>query len=483
MEEQENLPPPKESDGQEEEEGTSNTVLGAVGGFVGPMTRSRTREALAGGFLQPPRVRREDVDEIPNLPLPSMFTSTPAYQFPYMRTRRMEEQEEYDHRMREEARRREIRERERREREAREQEAQEREERRRPAFRVHEDRDERADGASGGRDRLEDFTIVLRETLREISRLPKEEGTTRQRKIAPFSSGAGSDWLVWKKQFNLHCKMAKWDDLRQRQELFTAMEGKAAKVVADIEVEVLPSIEWALEMYEDRFATRADSQLAKSEFTLARQTDDESILEWHARLRELFLRAYPGVHVDSTGMGDQLREMFISGLKDPEVSAYVWDKEAKTYNRALVFAEVKRAIQLKIQGRSADATTPKIQALQEESEEEGEERMVAAFYKKPGARDYKDGNCHICHQAGHLKRACPSWKNVMGYFRKVGLFDRFTSNRTESPTEEGRVERKTEGLNHLAAEMEAATDVPPQEEEMKAFLAHIAGEEADEAEN
>lgn len=209
-----------------------------------------------------------------------------------------------------------------------------------------------------------------------------------------------------------------------------AMDGRAAKVIADIDVELLPDLDMALEMYEERFATKADSQLARSEFLTAKQMDDESILEWHARLRELFLRAYPGSHVDCTGLGDQLRELFIRGLNDPDISAFVWDREPKTYNRTLAYAETKRAITMKLQDRDPTRQLPGLHSLTEmpSTEEEGASStsstpLLAAFQPRRN-RDKdgdRDGSCHICHQQGHRKKDCPSWNHVLRYFRRVGL--------------------------------------------------------------
>ena len=263
------------------------------------------------------------------------------------------------------------------------------------------------------------------------------------RKVPTFSNAKGPDWIVWKRQFAMICKIQEWSQQRAKQELFAAMSGEAARAVQDIEVENLYlTLEDVLNIYESRFVTASDSKMALVEFATARQTDDETVLQWHARLRELYTRANPGQPIDgATGTPYQLRERFILGLRDDSVRMYCLEQSPPTYAMALARAQEKQAYNLMDnQARTEQGSgKKKVNAIMEEPEEEASHALHAIIEHQK--------RCYICNKTGHFKDSCPDMKRkfdapigqitLEGFIR---LYEKYRSNfkRDSNTKKDGR---------------------------------------------
>ena len=261
-----------------------------------------------------------------------------------------------------------------------------------------------------------------------------------------FQGSTGGEWLIWRKQFEIAVDIARWDDQRACQELFTAMGEKAAPMVADLRIHGRSILD-LLDMYESRFVTQAQTHLAKTEYQIARQTDDESVLEWHCRLRNLYHCAHPGMRENSPGLGEDLRERFIRGLKDVSVCEYTWERAPVNYAAALALAQTKVAINLKVEAREEKGATG-MHALEEPPAHKevpqppptgptspehsllalGGTRQEVAAHCAPLLAAFRrmggpNGSCHICSKMGHMKKDCPIWTSMLRYFKKAGLLD------------------------------------------------------------
>lgn len=209
----------------------------------------------------------------------------------------------------------------------------------------------------------------------------------QSRKVSTFSSAVGTDWLVWKRNFVTTATINQWGDLRRRREIAASMEGLAARAVEDIpfegdEWDVDATYEDLLTRYEERFMPPAESELSLVSFETAAQNDEESTLQWSARCRELYRRAYP-----NGNPGDrQLINRFILGLKDPQVREYTWDQRPANYTDAVTAANNKTASKAVLAATSSKRGVHSINALK-----------------------VSDGKCFFCEQPGHMQVECPGW--------------------------------------------------------------------------
>ena len=187
-------------------------------------------------------------------------------------------------------------------------------------------------------------------------------------------------------------------------ELYTALDGEAPKAVQDLDIGSMTFWE-LLQAYDERFVTRSGSDLAEAEFYAAKQLPDESILAWHARARELFLRAYPG-HITEGELGRHLRKVFIFGLSSRRITEFVWDSRPQSYTACLDLAQDKHATVAMLQ--------------QQRKESSGIHNLQTPQTRNPSAVSPTLGPCHGCGQMGHLIRDCPQRNRQAQQVQRMG---------------------------------------------------------------
>lgn len=209
-----------------------------------------------------------------------------------------------------------------------------------------------------------------------------------------------------------------WDEDRQKRELASSMEGLAARMVADIVVmepplpagaaaaavaaraarELARTPDAILDLYEAKFLPAAESELAVAAFEVASQSSDESVLQWHSRLRELHGRAYPGEAVDNRALINR----FTLGLRDTQIREWTWDRRPQTYAAALLHANNKTASKAILSGAAAKAAKGgEINAI---SRPKGRGRDAS------GGGGKGPGNCFFCEKPGHFEKECRAKK-------------------------------------------------------------------------
>ena len=236
--------------------------------------------------------------------------------------------------------------------------------------------------------------------------LRQNNNTGGRKKLSIFTSAKDHEWRGWRENFAIVAEINDWNDLRQRQEAAAAMEGAAKRAVSDIN-HTAPgtTINRLLDAYEARFITQASSDMARVTFIKAKQKNEETILQWHTRTRELFVRAYPNQVIDTSRT---LIDQFILGLHNPKIIEHVWDRRPATFSAALEEASNKVASLAVIANRSHAGSTgasggvhikqePGIHAFSRDNR----------FDKKKTPNKKTDRACWNCDQKGHLIANCP----------------------------------------------------------------------------
>lgn len=204
------------------------------------------------------------------------------------------------------------------------------------------------------------------------------------------AAGLGAEWVTWRSHFDTVRELNNWDDLVSRRQLKAAMDGEAARTVSDIDIEAAGrTINLVLTDYAARFLTPAGGQLARTEFHGARQEPHETERQFHSRVREMFIRAYPA-QAANLNASELLIQTFALGLADTEVARYVMDRTPAQYTEALELATAKRATE---------------HALKAHGKLRGGLHAIGSSGQATSAK------CWNCGKGGHMQRDCTEPEN------------------------------------------------------------------------
>ena len=214
-------------------------------------------------------------------------------------------------------------------------------------------------------------------------------------RMTVFSSGDGLEWRTWRTNAELTQQINRWGDDRFTMEIKKAMEGGAARAIADIPLAGRTGRQ-VLDAYQERFLPEAASRLALAEFDTATMLPSESLLAWHTRIRELFDRAYPTDVVDTSTL---LIRRFTIGLLDRRIKEFVMDRNPVTFTASLDLAQSKLAtFSLLDQHPNTSGSATKQQS------------MFAMASNNTG--------CWYCGNSAHTRANCADFKKGKEYFAK-----------------------------------------------------------------
>lgn len=225
-------------------------------------------------------------------------------------------------------------------------------------------------------------------------------------KLRPFSSGDSVAWLTWRQHAESIIVLKEWDvnantRTRARWAIRSAMTDHAGRAVADIDAAAVPNPDTCaafLDLYQARFCPAAESRIAKAAFKSASQTEVETVLEWHVRIRSLYLRANPA-QAGNVEHASDLIDRFVEGLRDRAVRVFAYDADPQTFAAALTSANNKTA------SNSVMGSTPgqpvRNPFLPKQEKDSGMFAMTTG-----------DMECFFCREKGHIKPDCALWKKA-----------------------------------------------------------------------
>lgn len=213
-------------------------------------------------------------------------------------------------------------------------------------------------------------------------------GGRNGKRLTVFNSTTGEEWLAWKETFLKTRELNDWDNVVSRNQLAAAIEGPARRMVSDIPTNA-GNYGDLLARYESRFLPAAASRLAVTSFQSASQTEEETEIEWHTRLRELFVRAYPNDGIEDSRL---LIDHYIRHLKSPSILDHCYMQNPGTYAAALTCATNKAgALQVVKQAASGGTVKPNSTLT----------LSSMSVAKKEGLA------CWVCGSPDHFQRNCP----------------------------------------------------------------------------
>ncbi len=247
-----------------------------------------------------------------------------------------------------------------------------------------------------------DFAAALGRALGAT--LANQGASTNQPKLV-LETANPKDWENFKSQFSLMLEgKAHWDEAKKKRELKLSLKGPALDAIKDILLAPdpatpnVPTCADILTAYERRFVTARHSDVARAEYRTAAQLPDETEMNYHSRMRSLFIRASddPNPDVDGGTQGRDLREKFILGLRDDEVSKQMLMNRPGTYAECLEMAERLTAAAALF--RSNKKGKGGIHHLDKPTKNDQAVNNL-------GAGSF-DGKCNFCQIEGHMERQC-----------------------------------------------------------------------------
>lgn len=229
-------------------------------------------------------------------------------------------------------------------------------------------------------------------------------------KVDTFGNESREDWLVYKHHFEQARQLNQYTQDEAKLALASAMRGRAAAAVMDLQV-LDPNQTFGefLESYENRFLPASASQLARTRFEQARQNKNEEILDFHARLRMLWHKAYPGA-LDV----EPLIRHFSFGLRRKEVREQVVRSNPATYGAALEAAQNESSVLASCRNEfGGNANGAEAMEIGSINAMKKVGKALAAMDKRrtPGLASKveapKGGSCHFCDRPGHWRNNCP----------------------------------------------------------------------------
>jgi hypothetical protein len=162
-------------------------------------------------------------------------------------------------------------------------------------------------------------------------------------KTSKFSSLEGTEWRIWRRNFEQTIQINGWANKRCQREAAAAMKSIAAEFTSDIPAHVAGRpVADMLNLYKSRFLPAAARQLAAAQFQTAAQMDGEQTAVWHARLITIFERAFPGENIQGSRL---LINKFVLKLADSNIRQWTHRANLATYNAAMTAASNKAASQ------------------------------------------------------------------------------------------------------------------------------------------
>jgi hypothetical protein len=160
--------------------------------------------------------------------------------------------------------------------------------------------------------------------------------------------------MSWKTHNLEVCEIIAWPNIRRVREPRAAMAEKAAWHTADVvpvyvadpaanQPVQITTWQDQIARYQEKFMPAAAGVFSRAEYNIAKQISSEDVGGWHARLCDLYNRAYPGKEVDNNL---PLIEKFVTQLINKEVGKFVFERDPATFAEALALAQTKTATDL-----------------------------------------------------------------------------------------------------------------------------------------
>ena len=189
-----------------------------------------------------------------------------------------------------------------------------------------------------------------------------------------FYNNPGEDWIGFLRSFEYYHVYWRTTDEERRIALRSCMRGPAGAAVESVNIEQL-NYKDTIAAYNALFLPPSASALAQTRFEQVVQKKGETVLNYHARVLDLWKRAYPGINDES-----MLIRRFALGLSKVNVRTHVLRGTPKTFIEALALAQNEVAVDSTnraLMGSAGNEPEPmEIGRIGDDAEEEDDEGVA-----------------------------------------------------------------------------------------------------------
>lgn len=286
-------------------------------------------------------------------------------------------------------------------------------------------------------DNLPDWAIGLIQTLalnQAGQSKPSFPATsrTKEHESAKLTEVDATKWIMFRDNFETTLKLNKWDDERAKLKLRAAVRDEAKQAVHHIVMLDSWDIARALDEYQKVFVHPAATDLAEVELQRASRKPEETLLDFHTRLRFLFSRARPTEEAESSKVLKDLYATRVNSLNLSKELRATGQIRQETYQQLLARAQDVEAgfktVQDAYKGHRG------LHAMQLYDEE----FAVGAVGALTETR-----TCYACQETGHIARDCKTAQRVREHDAKANQGG--GSNRGKTSSGRGRGGKKWGG--------------------------------------
>lgn len=227
-----------------------------------------------------------------------------------------------------------------------------------------------------------------------------------------FGNEKGEDWLSFRRRIAYAIAQHNCNEEQSKRALYCSMRGNAARAVSNIDPEdPLMTFQQMIEAFERRFIPPAVGEMAISQFETAVQQQKEDVLDFHSRLRDLWIRAYDDPNEQ------RLIRRFAIGLRNSQIRLRILRGAPADYNAALELALNEASIQ-HIE-KASHSNFPmgnhdepmEIDAIMKGRTNHSINAVNKKTFSNNNGSNLGSNNfeCHYCKMKGHYKRDCRKW--------------------------------------------------------------------------
>jgi hypothetical protein len=172
--------------------------------------------------------------------------------------------------------------------------------------------------------------------------------------------------------------------------------------------------------YQDKFMPPAAGVYSRAEYNIAKQIFLEDVGGWHARLRDLYNRAYPGKEVNHNL---PLIKKFVTQLINKEVGKFVFERDPATFAAALALAQTmtatdvtfKNASRANIHAFANPSATMAVNGVNYSGRGRGGSQGThgKGGSSHPERREGEAGKCWSFDSSSLQKSACQVWDKAL----------------------------------------------------------------------
>jgi len=172
--------------------------------------------------------------------------------------------------------------------------------------------------------------------------MPANDRDHARVKVPILDSREPRDWRNWRFTLERACVANGFSGDRSITEAIACMTGPAKSIITHLPTANKTFKEY-LDAIEAVILSPAASTLARAKFHASVQSAEESIIDWHVRLKDKFIDGYPTEAEDCNTKKD-LISRFCNKLKDPLLARMTAQAKPATYEAALREAQDAMAI-------------------------------------------------------------------------------------------------------------------------------------------